>query len=445
MKARFAQVCAAITVAVFAAVTVFFVLRLNEAHERSVLNRQAHFEALSNLVAQAYQAAGNSFEQIDWERVAEEFELSRHTGAVSIASVEGRLQYLTARDVSYLSSTTRTQLEEDAELQSGRSEPYLLPPSPREVRLSETLSTAGGEFIHVEAVYPTLSNADIYPLLRDSFLMLLAFAALTLAAALGLYLHRSGHQISHQTTAEQDARLQAAPSFQEFDDDSDEDLDRYTDTDLDRNIHLDIESDPAPDSDTAPDSETGLEEDASGSQAHGDSADREKTKLLRRINLELERSTFNEEDLVLALVRSVPIERSSDSTHSAEYQNDETRMRDKLYSFIGLEHAFKELTFTLGNNIIAVIEPNNDLDGGMRRMENLLRKAEERALAEGGRLHGGLSARAGRLTEAPRLFKEAYTALRRAEYTKARIMAFRPDPDLYRRFVAGEEAGVESY
>ncbi|TVR90439.1 MAG: hypothetical protein EA428_08430 [Spirochaetaceae bacterium] len=429
MKARFAQVCAAITVAVFAAVTVFFVLRLNEAHERSVLNRQAHFDAMSELVAKAYQAAGYSFEHIDWERLADEFDLTRTTGAVSIASVEGQLQYLTAQDVSYLSPTTRAQLEENQEARIGRSEHYLLTSSPGEIRLSETLSSSRGEFIHVEAVYPSLSNADIYPLLRDSFLILLGFAALTLAAALGLYLHRT----SHEAAPEYADGFQATPVGDVTDGSDGTDGSRV---DFKGNLYSD--KDPELDVEV----NDGL--DAPDSQEDINTPDREKAKLLRRINLELERSTFNEEDLVLALVRSVPLEQTPDPTHATDYSIDETHMRDRLYSFIGQEHAFKELTFTLGNNIIAVIEPNNDLDGGMRRMENLLRKAEERAIAEGGKLHSGLSARTGRLTEAPRLFKEAYTALRRAEYTKSRIMAFRPDPDLYRRFIAGEEASIES-
>ncbi|MCA1755623.1 MAG: hypothetical protein LC641_13200, partial [Spirochaeta sp.] len=189
MKARFAQVCAGITIAVFAVVTILFVLRLNEAHERSVLNRRAHFQALSELLVEAYEAAGYSFENLVWERFSEEFELSRSAGAVSIASAEGRLEYVTAQDMSYLAPATVMQLEDNQSVRSGRNGRYLLTRSPRETRFSETLTTQSGESIHVEAVYPTLSNSDIFTLLRDSALILLSFAALTLVAALGLYLH----------------------------------------------------------------------------------------------------------------------------------------------------------------------------------------------------------------------------------------------------------------
>jgi len=429
MKASFAQVCAAITVAVFAVVTVFFVLRLSEAHEHSVLNGETHFAALSKLVAGAYEAADHSFEKLDWERLVDEFDLNRTAGAVLVASGQGQLEYVTARDIAYLNPTTRLQLEGNQTPPTGQGVHYLLTRFPHELRLSETLSTEGGEFIHVEAVYPTVTNTHIYTLLRDSLLILLGFASLTLVSALGLYLHRKTplETPQHVPRSEPEAASEAPDDDStDFDSDFDSALDNGVDNTDDASLEYQLDS----------------------SQDKNNASDREKAKLLRRLSSELERSTFNEEDLVLALLRlsstDAKHDANSDSDGTTDHPSDVSRMLDRLYSFVALEHAFKELTFTLGDNIIAIIEPNNDLDGGMRRMENLLRKADERAITEGGKLHGGLSARAGRLTESPRLFKEAYTALRRAEYQKARLMAFRPDPDLYRRFVAGEEAAVES-
>ncbi len=437
MKARFAQVCAAITVAVFAVVTIFFVLRLSEAYERSVENGRTHFAALSEVIAGAYEAADHSFEKFDWEKLGNELDLTRATGAVVVASGQGQLEYLSARDMGYLNPTTRLQLEGNQVSQRGQGVHYLLPRSTHELRLTESLSTESGENVHVEAIYPTLTNSDIYPLLRDSLLILLGFAALTLVSALGLYFHRGTPHEAPQPFP----GSEPAVASRESDDYGTDFVD-----------DLQSESDDPDDTDDPDESDDDimreLDERFDDSQDSSNASDREKAKLLRRLGSELERSTFNEEDLVLALLRPSSTdpenETEVDSDSTTDRFNDEVRTRDRLYSFIALEHAFKELTFTLGDNIIAIIEPNNDLDGGMRRMENLLRKADERAITEGGKLHGGLSARAGRLTESPRLFKEAYTALRRAEYQKARLMAFRPDPDLYRRFVAGEEASVES-
>ncbi|MCA1754896.1 MAG: hypothetical protein LC641_09425, partial [Spirochaeta sp.] len=278
-------------------------------------------------------------------------------------------------------------------------------------------------------------------LLRDSALILLSFAALTLVAALGLYLHSAAPQTEPQAESESslpktsaDEPEQSADKPDHYSEAFENDLDLYLDDEdyLDFDFQIDEELAQSQEETNAPD------------QGPDQSPDQQKDKLLRRLSSEMERSTFNEEDLVLALVRSTPAESKHPSDTESQRRVNKSRLLDRLYSFIALEHTFKELTFTVDENIIAVIEPNNDLDGGIRRMENLMRKAEARAVAEGSNLHAGLSARAGRLTESPRLFKEAYTALRRAEHTKTRLMGFRPDPDLYRRFVAGETAGVEA-
>jgi len=53
----------------------------------------------------------------------------------------------------------------------------------------------------------------------------------------------------------------------------------------------------------------------------------------------------------------------------------------------------------------------------------------------------GISSRAGRLVDAGRLVEEALTALDRARYEKeSHIVAFRPDPDKYRLFLASKGA-----
>lgn len=445
MKARFAQVCAAITVAVFALVTVFFILRLSEAYESSVLNRTTQFQALSQLVQRAYEADDNSFENLAWERLAQEFDLSRTAEAVVIASGEGQIEYLTARDQSYLHSATRSQIGGSGTQKGATALEYLVTRSQREMRLSETIATEGGSSIHIEAIYPTLANADIYPLLRDTFFILLGFAGLTLVSALGLYLHRISPEEEPNTAhlpdkSDETDEPEDNDTIEVFDTDLgielDEDLDAELDLDLDRALDLDLDLDS--------DRESSFDSDPDGGQDSISDRDPQKAKLLRRLSSELERSTYNEEDLVLALLRPSSTDAKQDPDTPTVQLNNDSRMIDRLYSFIAVEHAFKELTFILGDDIIAVIEPNNDLDGGMRRMENLLRKADERAMIEGGSLHAGLSARTGRLTESPRLFKEAYTALRRAEHRNAPLIAFRPDPDLYRRFLAGEGVAVES-
>ena len=53
----------------------------------------------------------------------------------------------------------------------------------------------------------------------------------------------------------------------------------------------------------------------------------------------------------------------------------------------------------------------------------------------------GISSRSGRLVDAQRLEKEAAAALDKARYEKdTRIVAFRPDPDKYRIYLASKGA-----
>jgi hypothetical protein len=53
----------------------------------------------------------------------------------------------------------------------------------------------------------------------------------------------------------------------------------------------------------------------------------------------------------------------------------------------------------------------------------------------------GISSRAGRLVDAQRLGEEAEAALARARSEKdSHTVAFKPDPDKYRRYLASKEA-----
>jgi len=146
-----------------------------------------------------------------------------------------------------------------------------------------------------------------------------------------------------------------------------------------------------------------------------------------RLDSELSRSASFEQDLSLLLILQDGL-----SPDKAAYLT--------LAGAIGDFFSFRDLAFERGPDGFAVILPNIDAEHGLRMAEEFLRKAT--ALLPGGSpnpIFMGLSSRAGRLVDAARLGHEAGAALERAK-TEAgsHIVAFRPDPDRYRIYLASK-------
>jgi GGDEF domain-containing protein len=106
--------------------------------------------------------------------------------------------------------------------------------------------------------------------------------------------------------------------------------------------------------------------------------------------------------------------------------------------------SFRDLAFERGDDGFSVILPNLDAAHALRMAEEFHKKLtiQIRGREEGGArmalpLYMGLSSRAARLVEARRLIDEAGLALDRArEEDDSRIIAFKPDPDKYRLWLA---------
>ncbi|MDR3276688.1 MAG: hypothetical protein LBT11_05705, partial [Treponema sp.] len=99
-----------------------------------------------------------------------------------------------------------------------------------------------------------------------------------------------------------------------------------------------------------------------------------------------------------------------------------------------------ELLFEQGEQGIAVILPNTDLDQGFAMAESF--RQELPPDLDAGELCMGIAARTERQVEAPRLLFEARGALEKArEDPEAPVIAFRVDPEKYRAMIrAGERA-----
>jgi len=156
-----------------------------------------------------------------------------------------------------------------------------------------------------------------------------------------------------------------------------------------------------------------------------------------RLEAELSRAASFEQDLsflVLSLEGLAP--------GSPPYR----RLAKALNDFF----SFKDLAFEKGQDGFAVILPNLDAEHALRMAEEfhkkvifLLAEDEGRTAASPRRdalpLFMGLSSRAGRLVEAARILGEAELALGHArEEDDAKIVAFKPDPDKYRLYLASK-------
>ena len=151
-----------------------------------------------------------------------------------------------------------------------------------------------------------------------------------------------------------------------------------------------------------------------------------------RLAAELHRCSSFEQDLVFLAMELTSQEKVSDSLYGMF-----TDEAVKLFSL-------RDLIFGKGDNGIAIIMPNADLDEGISKSERfhsrIISKLRELNGGWSGapaiELNIGLSSRSGRLIEADRLILEANSALEKAIADPVTyIAAFRSDPEKYREFI----------
>jgi hypothetical protein len=119
------------------------------------------------------------------------------------------------------------------------------------------------------------------------------------------------------------------------------------------------------------------------------------------------------------------------------------KLDDSLYKFFAEEavnfFTLRDLIFEKGDQGIAVISPNIDLEQGFLKSEEfrqrIIKKLPDSSKTKSG-LCMGLSSRSGRLIEAERLMFETSQALLKAlSDPDSPIVAFKSDPEKYREFI----------
>lgn len=148
--------------------------------------------------------------------------------------------------------------------------------------------------------------------------------------------------------------------------------------------------------------------------------------LRERLSAELRRSASFEQDLALLLTSF-----NGSGRGEADFNLYASIVRDFF--------SFKDMAFLFGEDGTASILPNMDVDHALRMCEELRKKISEAFPGKPERdlAFFGLSSRAGRLVDADRIIGEAMAALNKARKDGgSSILAFRPDPERFRAYLA---------
>jgi len=151
-----------------------------------------------------------------------------------------------------------------------------------------------------------------------------------------------------------------------------------------------------------------------------------------RLDSELLRCAANEQDVVYMVMEFKDLDVSDENFYLS--------FADDAVAFFTM----RDLIFEKGERGIAVIVPNMELDAAIVKAGEF----HDRCMEKYGRVFKsqtdlcvGLSSRAGRLIDAPRLMFEASEALEKALADPAsHIIAFKSDPEKYRAYIASRNA-----
>ena len=139
--------------------------------------------------------------------------------------------------------------------------------------------------------------------------------------------------------------------------------------------------------------------------------------LEERLSLELERAASFDQDLVLVILR---------------YTGSGDGQFEQFTSLVKEKYSYNDLAFEAGDNAMAIIDPNKDLDASIKDIQGFLKGLEDSL--EGATISAGLSSRNGRLISGNRLIREASTSLNKTDFENP-IVGFRSDPERFREFL----------
>ena len=248
--------------------------------------------------------------------------------------------------------------------------------------LSVPYAPAGGRDLAVEGVFAVVAGEDVFPVLKEAFILVFCFLLATVAVLV-------------ITNGERGPGRQQVPAAERS---------RPGREEPPRPSQGSVEQSPEMFSDV-----TGL---------------CRRELLGHRLKSELERSASFDQDMILSIIAIDSFARLP--SREKAYADIATVIRDSIQ--------FQDLAFEFGPGRYAVIVPDLDIGQGIAAMERL-----QKAIPRARRLTVtvGLTSRNGRLLSGKTLHAEAQAALERAQAAgRGRIVAFRADPERYRDVVA---------
>ncbi|MFW5785719.1 MAG: hypothetical protein ACOCYC_00625 [bacterium] len=472
MRRPFAVFYIILTVLFFLGVIGVAAYRLNDArvnaHETAVL----HFRSFRRAIEQRLNESGGIDPTVAQREVAARIEGPTEVKTVVLYSLRDGVYYLWAADRNRVSLANVAGAVPVPDLESN---------SLVEARILDSIQVNDRSVI-LEAIYGTIDSEDLFLVLRDSLIAVLGFAVVTLiVSVISLVASRrqavagagptqrppeseaaaemikttsppAREQPLHEQPIPEEPAVDAAAAAEEAS------LDKVASLGKEGEIESDwtrssmsepgpveappveappvepppVEAPPAkapplrsaPIESDSPGPETVQPEKPSSSLFSQVSGVGHREHLEHRLTLELERAAYNEQDLAAALAAFPGL-----SPDSSSYK----QVAELLVERFG----FRDLIFEFDSETFCLILPNADLDESIHLVEDFQRTAAGRLPQTVSEPIFGLSARTGRLVDGTRLIREARSALQRAAGASGRIIGFRPDPQKYRRHVAG--------
>lgn len=364
------------SLAIFITLIVLFGTRLGAVRRSNMESVSTDFDKVRRIVETVY-LQRETFDSVLFRDTSDRiFRTFPDLDVLVVYSYDSGIQYLRARDSSLLAP-------DFGDIGAIKGVPRYSYNGFSRTKITSSITFPRRNSYIVEGVYKVIGEKELYPLLRDTVIILVVFAVFTAGLAILSRLFDRGSKGSAKP------RMPPVP-----------DAARHAEA-------------PSPTCMFSPHS--GL-----SWQAH----------LEKRLSLELERSAFNEQDLSLILVKVPGLTNGSEN-----YRAIAREIQGKI--------AFEDLAFEYDSDGYAVILPNSNLDQSIVTLKNFLKTLTSgtKFLHDGPRC--GLSSRNGRLVDGARLIAEAGMALGRTSSAESgRIVAFRPDPGKYRKYMSGMGAPV---
>lgn len=398
MVRRFGLIYAVFSIIVLIVVVVVGLLRVNTTREGNLAEQEASFRRLISDMADT--ESPRPIGEIGGEYVR----LIPRIGALVVTATDSGIRYLWAADQDILGFQTE-------DLDTFRGVVSFNTNELSQVRLTESLRLAGGATIVVDAVYTVLTFSDAYPALRDSLIMLVGFAFLTVLVIILFSVGAAAppaqttdpqavnHREPASKTAVSNTTPVSSPPADETAPAAYQDVVGEPDGQMEE-IPLDALSGTTPAPGSLFNPLTGLSYE---------------DYLIKRLGSEIDRAAYNDQDLSVVLIRIPNLKRPSEVYSTAAAAVLET-------------FAFEDLCFEYEGSSFCVLLPNTELADAIRLAEEFQSKRAQAARI-------GVAARNGRLVEAERMLKEAALALGRAARESGGIVGFRPDPQKYRQYL----------